>query len=113
MSKDKTINDILKEAKSPHPLQDYQKEHGLDGIYKALNTDKGFTHGGGFAGHVDHIKLNEEDRQFLKTIAQQLNTYFVGNKGRGYWYDKIIFEFGHFSGYQPEIPNTAHNSFGL
>lgn len=104
----KNIKEICEEyPKSETPLQDYTEDYGLDNFYKSIKLNMTANH----PEHADNLNIDEDIKIFLDNIGNQLNTFFVGKKGKGYWFQEIKFTYSCFSGYEPYLISTIQNKF--
>lgn len=100
-----SLEKIISESKSNFPLQDYEMEKGHDEFLKVLH--KTMKHGRGWEDHIDNIDIPEDEKIFLHSIMEQMNTFYMGKNSKHRWRDKIEFKYGHFSGYNACIKDLS------
>ena len=100
------LNDITNPQKSSTPLQDWAHENGNDKFMDVMRNSTKFN------GDIRKDESLEKDVvEFLENIASQFNTFFMGKRGKQYWFNEINFEFSCFTGYTVRIPNTIKCKF--
>jgi len=107
----KSIGKIIEDnLNSATPLQDFCQEKGLDEFYRTMKLN--MSYGEGHEGHISKLKdIDDDTKEFLDSVANQLNKFFMGNNSKEFWYESIEFKYCVFSGYQAYIKSTKKYRF--